>query len=318
MVINMFSECIKEIRKKQNLTQLEFSTHLNLIDAEFHALDAVTVSRWERGITKPSLKKCIRILRLFDYDLKYFLLNNDYASDMSALDTIMDKRFNDRLLKLHNIQQYYYNNINHVEFKIKTIPKDQRMIINLLSSLYNNLDIEKDSLFNIDLYLYQTRNKLIGLTFHNNDDDHILGHSISFYFNTDEFSSQIKNNKCKIDYTKSIAYKEGKDITLYNCSRYSSSEELFKFQIINDVSLLCKNSSIQYYSIRLGLKIMYDFLISLGFELSSYQNEHPKGEISVGRKKYRDVILSVKVEKLLSNVELITILKEEKVQGISG
>jgi hypothetical protein len=63
---------------------------------------------------------------------------------------------------------------------------------------------------------------------------------------------------------------------------------------------------------------MYDFLISLGFELSSYQNEHPKGEISVGRKKYRDAILSVKVEKLLSNVELINILKEEKVQGISG
>ncbi|MGF1906915.1 helix-turn-helix domain-containing protein [Aliivibrio salmonicida] len=312
----MFSECIKEIRKKQNLTQLEFSTHLNLIDPEFHALDAVTVSRWERGITKPSLKKCIRVLRLFDYDLKDFLLNNDYSFDMSALDIIIDKRFNDRIVKLNNIQKYYYNSFTNINILIKKIPEDQREIIGLLSNFYNYLDIEKDSLFNIDLYLYQTRNRLIGLTFHDDNNDHILGHSISFYFNTDEFESQIHKNKCKIDYTKSTTYKKGKDITLYNCSRYSSSEELFKFQIINDVSLLCKNSSIQYYSIRLGLKIMYDFLINLGFELSTYQNEHVRGEITVGRKKYRDAILSIKVDKLLSNIELIKILKEEKPQGI--
>ena len=60
-----FNKYLKSCREKYNLTQEELVQELYNFDDIFENLDTNTYSRWERATTKPSIKKQISILKLF-------------------------------------------------------------------------------------------------------------------------------------------------------------------------------------------------------------------------------------------------------------
>jgi len=61
-----FNEYLKKCRQRNGLTQEELVHALYLHDMEhFEALETTTLSKWERGVTKPKLAKQVSIMRYF-------------------------------------------------------------------------------------------------------------------------------------------------------------------------------------------------------------------------------------------------------------
>ncbi|NOH81001.1 helix-turn-helix transcriptional regulator [Vibrio sp. RE86] len=65
----MFGEIIKEFRTKNGLSQTEFVDAVQRSNDDFNNLDVVTLSRWERGVTKPHLTRQNELLDLIGVDI---------------------------------------------------------------------------------------------------------------------------------------------------------------------------------------------------------------------------------------------------------
>lgn len=68
-----FNEYLKICRERYDLTQEQLVQELYNIDDEFSGLNTGTLSRWERGSTRPSLSKQVTIIKLFQkYSTHFF------------------------------------------------------------------------------------------------------------------------------------------------------------------------------------------------------------------------------------------------------
>ncbi|ARR44648.1 transcriptional regulator [Vibrio campbellii] len=65
----MFGEIIRSFRKQSGLSQLDFVNALQKSSSNFDNLDVVTLSRWERGATKPHLNRQNEILDMLGVDI---------------------------------------------------------------------------------------------------------------------------------------------------------------------------------------------------------------------------------------------------------
>ena len=89
----MFGGYLKQVREEIGLTQKELATKLNLASAEFASIDPVTISRWERGTTAPTVIKAIKILRVLTTNLMPFLRQLPAKVDKNLLAEIAEYRF---------------------------------------------------------------------------------------------------------------------------------------------------------------------------------------------------------------------------------
>ena len=60
-----FNTYLKTCRESFGLTQEQLAQELYNFDEHFTGINAVTISRWERGITQPAMEKLKLILKLF-------------------------------------------------------------------------------------------------------------------------------------------------------------------------------------------------------------------------------------------------------------
>ncbi|QKI89451.1 helix-turn-helix domain-containing protein [Thiomicrorhabdus xiamenensis] len=60
-----FSDYLRICRENKGVTQTELVDELIAADSVFHSLDATTLSRWERGVSKPALSKQTLIIKYF-------------------------------------------------------------------------------------------------------------------------------------------------------------------------------------------------------------------------------------------------------------
>ncbi|MGF1900679.1 helix-turn-helix domain-containing protein [Aliivibrio sifiae] len=68
----IFSEFLKEKRLKENLSQKELVCALMLFDETFKTLTIVSLGRWERGVTEPTMKKMLLISKFFNIKWNVF------------------------------------------------------------------------------------------------------------------------------------------------------------------------------------------------------------------------------------------------------
>ena len=64
-LLNIISRLLSEYRKLHNLTQKELVLELSQFSTEYSALNTVTLSRWETGVTSPGLHKKRTLLNFF-------------------------------------------------------------------------------------------------------------------------------------------------------------------------------------------------------------------------------------------------------------
>ena len=103
----MFGSYLKSIRTTLGLTQEQASIRLNLLGGDLANIDCVTFSRWERGITQPSLSRRVRVLRAFENNLLPYLcslgVDSSLKDDVEQFELSLKQRYQDAISILSGI-----------------------------------------------------------------------------------------------------------------------------------------------------------------------------------------------------------------------
>ena len=119
--MNPIGKLLYAYRKERKLTQKEFAESLSEYAEEFRALNGVTLSRWETGVTEPSMRKKKKMLRYIFSDSSFDCKScRDIAIDnYGRLYNSLHKVFSDSYqyiignLPEQNIDEYNFHVIKH-------------------------------------------------------------------------------------------------------------------------------------------------------------------------------------------------------------
>lgn len=68
-----FSERLRELRKKENFTQVEVAEKLGISQPAY--------ASWERGVKKPTQENLVKIAQVLNVSVDYLVGNSDYTED---------------------------------------------------------------------------------------------------------------------------------------------------------------------------------------------------------------------------------------------
>ena len=306
----MFGQYLRQTREELGLTQTELMTKLNLADEEFLSLDVVTLSRWERQKTKPTLSKCIRILRCLKTDLSDFFALLPNPNEHELFDDIARIRFHSHLSKLSS-SGYDAPEQTRASKLIERplLMHDSDEMWNNLISLYEQLGYTPPHLLDVNLYDYQKKKQAICKKFISSENEEMMGHSISFIFPLDYFESTIRGKAFSIDLTQSLSYKETSRLAGCNYNRFSSNYEVFQCMLASQFKNLIKHSNVHRYYHFNAITDFDPFFEKLGFEKIAVDIESKFGGVKIGNKRFERCLYDIDSDKILSRPEIITLVK---------
>lgn len=305
-----FGYYLKQLRIAEELTQSDLAARLNLSDKELQDLDAVTISRWERGITKPrSISKSIKVLRVLTNDLTPYLTSLEYDESNDLLSEIAKERFHSSESMLtsasymERLQEGSHKSYEIVDFscKIKSVSGELR---NYLSSV----DFDDTKISDIDFIEYQKAGKLFAKKIIDLKGNYMVGHLISLIFDQQEIKNHFCNPYKEIPYSVSKKYNKIDKFSIFIVSRFSLFESVY--WILNKLV-------IEYISLRGNIQDVYfyvfdkwsvDYMAHLEAELVAYDELDGNGLIKVGKSRYRNGLYRVDSAKLLSKQEIYKLL----------
>lgn len=141
--MNYIGEKIKELRRKNNMTQEKLADYLSVTYQ--------TVSKWETGITNPDLHLIVPIARLFGVTTDELF---DYNESVDQIKTAKLKKAYDDTFKTGDLNE----RLVITEEAVKTFPGDMDWLNKYAWDIWcNAFSIQEDKLFNTE------RNKAIDL-----------------------------------------------------------------------------------------------------------------------------------------------------------
>lgn len=308
----MFAEYLQKVRCRLDMTQQQLATKLNLTNEEFSSIDAVTVSRWERGATKPTLSKQFRILRCLETDLMPYIESLDNPHNEEKLDELLHIRFEDFNIQLSTAsyeRESVRNALNIEEQPLFDSLEDNT--IDNIKYLHSVLRNGYPGIFDINLYEYLRDKKLIGKKFVDKSNKALIGHSLSFIFSIDFIEKSAVRTSIAVDINQAVRYSPNKSLACLNAVRFSSSPEVFKLQFSSQLKNLATYSNVHRYYIHIEHTAAFNFMIKLGFEIIAYDSQVDKNGCKVGSKYYSRVLMGIDSSLLLSNKGLLTMLKTQ-------
>ncbi|MHA2729587.1 helix-turn-helix domain-containing protein [Vibrio campbellii] len=304
-----FGYYLKKLRIAEGLTQSGLVARLNLSDQELQHLDSVTISRWERGITKPSISKSIKVLRVLTNDLTPYLTSLEYDESNDLLREIAKERFHSSESMLtsasymERLQEASQKSYKIVDFSCKT-----RSVSAELRNFLSNVNFDDTKIFDIDVIEYQKSGKLFAKKIIDSTSNHMVGHSISFIFDQKEIKSHFCSPYRTIPYSASKKYNEVDKFAICIVSRFSMFESVY--WILNKLVP-------EYISLRGNIHDVYFYVFdkwSVGYmahleaELVAYDELDSNGLIKVGKSRYRNGLYRVDSAKFLSKQEIYKLL----------
>ncbi|ENM4033557.1 helix-turn-helix domain-containing protein [Vibrio cholerae] len=302
-----FGRYLKEIRLSKGLTQSELATHLSLSVQELKNLDVVTISRWERGVTKPSVFKSIKVLRALTNDLTPYLMNLKNKSNDNFLKKIARERYKSSEARLMSasygrvLQEVDQHGFYIIDFWDKEKKDFNEEIIRFLFSIDDNnselavLKCLKDE--------NSFSKKVI-----TNDGVDIIGHLVSFTFYKDELKKHFSKPCMVIPFEDSVVYNGVNNFSLCIISRFSLFESVYwalNKMIVEYIASRANIHDVYFY--------VYDkwsalYMEHLGAKLVSFERVDANGSIKVGKLTYRNGLYKVDAAKLLSQHEVYSLL----------
>ncbi|WP_038880782.1 helix-turn-helix domain-containing protein [Vibrio jasicida] len=133
----MFGEILRSFRKQNGLSQLEFVNALQQSSKNFNNLDVVTLSRWERGATKPHLNRQNQILDMLGYNIFDIWLDQNNINNLPAYVKRLDNHGYFNELDVNNIEIVILNSTN------LDLIKRYTNIFEIIFNFERNLILEK-------------------------------------------------------------------------------------------------------------------------------------------------------------------------------
>ncbi len=131
--MNTIGNLLFEYRKKHQLTQQELVEKLSHYSNHFHALNSVTLSRWETGTTSPSLKKKHTLLCFFfkqgafESGKCYEIIHERYKNLSMPLEKVFIKNYQ---ALIGNLPERIHH--EHTFYTLKDFPHKQEHIEHII------------------------------------------------------------------------------------------------------------------------------------------------------------------------------------------
>lgn len=157
----LFGKYLKICREHSHLTQEELVSKCYNYDKSFAGLDVGTLSRWERGVSKPSVDKQLKITKIFQsysktllpyFDIYSFEDIQTQLSSINALNLIGNS-------KEHILNFPHSENLDK-ELKIININEaaDKERLLKMPSDIFESLTNNYYE-FSVDIFLSWAKNK---------------------------------------------------------------------------------------------------------------------------------------------------------------
>ncbi|HAS6221203.1 helix-turn-helix transcriptional regulator [Vibrio vulnificus] len=280
-----FSDFLLKVRTDKSLSQRALVEHLSTTSEALSRLDITTLSRWERGVTKPTLNKQFLIARLMGYDVVQ-LLRANHTESLLSINKKLDK------LISRVLNPYLSDSTDFKLIRIDSL-KDNPNICEKLCFFHNeylglklDADFFRKSNLHADIYV--------------NDTGELVGHFIYGYLsrNTDlSILSLEKGNEVN------FIHKSDTDATqLYAVSMFSSLSKPRALNILSILELLRKNTSVSSLIINCHSQDAFD-LYETTQELTILRKGKriKNGGVNLFSKHYRYVQIRVKPEEILAS-----------------
>ncbi|CAH6940857.1 Helix-turn-helix transcriptional regulator [Vibrio chagasii] len=249
----MFGEIIKDFRIRNGLSQTNFVDVVQRSNSSFNNLDVVTLSRWERGITTPHLRRQNELLDLIGVNLFDIWDSND----ATVLTTRLMSKLNSN--GYINTDAYSVPEFNVIGANNLYLLRNMSNLIdvifeyedNIILGLLEKLGLSRRSI--IEKIINQYSGELILVTINGQ----LIGHILS------------SNYQLSLDFIEPILEHEddtARIVISFNCTHHSSfigvmGREAYKYiQSLNPRS---------YFCIFLKNKKMFDLFFTLGFDFRS-------------------------------------------------
>ncbi|MDC5851795.1 helix-turn-helix domain-containing protein [Vibrio europaeus] len=305
----MLADYLKTKRKERKLTQSELVLKLKQFRLNaFESLDNVTVSRWERGITSPSRYKQLLITRFFNDDLSEFLLAQRVESDFKELRKIFYDRY-ESVYSFSNRLKYGEHQPNRYQVsEFESLSQGELQIcLDEIEGMHQQFGIPDSKMFQLDFDDLIADKRGEFRVYYNNGVK--VGHYLAYYFKFEEFSHQIEQSNCTPDYSKTCNKELHNDLVMFSSSRFFEAPSLRLYNVYREVVSAISNPNIQYFAMRVVTQSAYDYYSHRGFSVVACEGEGGAGEFIIGGKKYRQAIMMVDINRLLSSDYLIALFK---------
>lgn len=277
----MFGEILKNFRQKKGLTQIDIVSVLHLAHSGFDNVDNVTVSRWERGITKPTLVKKIRILRILGIDVS-LLINH------------LDK---ERLGQHHSFHNIRFNAFEGMPKNALYSMSDEVIEESCLHTGFGvfkmpiraYLENTHERQF-VDAFSLKNKEKIESVMYTNNTQQ-VLGHFLYFHIHG------VNRTGRYISPEEMVTCNKFRECSIFIFSMYSENPSIYEATLRHISTQLIRNNNIKYIYIFCKWKEAKKHLNHIGAEPFYY--------IDAQR-----MIVRVEVALWLSQAEVISALRK--------
>lgn len=319
----MFGEYLKKYRIANELTQNKAATKLNLLGGDLSNIDTVTLSRWERGTTKPTLSRSIRVLREFTNDLEPYLSEISHLQQQEIasknrvehFDILMEEKYHslNNLIAKANYQSTSTFEHNAICECPIVNPNDNDTVNSVLHfHEQTSSDYMKHGLSRIDFLSYCSQKRFIAYKYVDSITGKLLGHNIGTIFTPEAMSSEIETLDQKsideIDLRKTVPYNQSRKLIYFAASQHSLYERPFRLQLNREFRFLAKHANITDYYATVAVSSSAEVLEKMGFSVVSYEKKSTNGAIKVGKHYYSKALMHIKTSQLFAQPEFLNLL----------
>ncbi|MEZ8510193.1 helix-turn-helix domain-containing protein [Vibrio splendidus] len=319
----MFGEYLKKYRIAHEMTQSQAATKLNLLGGDLSNIDTVTLSRWERGTTKPTLSRSVRVLREFTNDLEPYLsevsrLQQQEITSKNRIDQF-DILMEEKYHSLNNlIARANYQSSSMIEHNaVCECPFGQsndNETVNSVLLFHEQTSDEnmKHGLSKIDFLNYCNDKRFIAYKYIDSITRELLGHNVGAIFTLEGINSEIEILGQKlideIDLRKTVSYNQNRKLAYFAASQHSLYERPFRLQLNREFQFLAKHANITDYYATVAINSSAEVLEKMGFSVVSYEKKSTSGAIKVGKHHYSKALMHIKTSQLFAQPEYLNLL----------
>jgi len=253
----MFGEIIRSFRKQSGLSQLDFVNALQKSSSNFDNLDVVTLSRWERGATKPHLNRQNEILDMLGVDIF------DVWSAVNDVNNLPD--YTNRI---NNHGYFNERSVDEVELIVLNATNLDRLgeVLNLVDAIF---EYEENAVLKAMESQGLTRESIVMKIINQYGGEltiavkhgQILGHlfSVSYSLATDFLGEDM------LFHDKNVHF-----ILSFNCSHIASLVETLSREVYRYIHSLDPNTELVLY---VNNPVIFNLFFSLSFEYRSVSRQ---------------------------------------------
>ncbi|MGR5448055.1 helix-turn-helix domain-containing protein [Vibrio jasicida] len=230
MASNKFAIYLKNIRAEKDLTQQEMIDYLMTVDSTFSKLDITTLSRWERGTTKPKLSKQLMVARAFHSDVALLI---DSEVEPSSADSLAYTKMIERHRNPYDRQS------EQVTMKDFHSLIEEPELLRQITAFHNeflNLELHKELLLDEDITV-RLFNDLHG---------NLVGHMLFAFFPESTPIERYDPSKLGAIHSSQDSDEASPNSCLYIISTYSSLPEPRLAIILSTLDMLRRNCNVSH------------------------------------------------------------------------